>query len=350
MIFARLEKLSNYVSATDFEKIRLFLDRISPSMEDGRYDIEGERIFAKVMSYDTKEVSDCKIEAHNMYIDIQATLKGSEGIDVFERDSVTEIVPYDDSEDVAFYSEGNSGPIAHCVNVPGYFTMLYPSDAHRPQEKTGLDTNVKKFVIKICIDEFNMQYGENYFNLIFSGLNRTITTDSTGRTMNINDGIARWAEKADKISDYAHGLMCFCGNGASASMAEHMSHDWFQNAHVNTLTCSEVSHITAISNDIGYDDVYSYRVQRVISDNDILVGISSSGNSQNIVNAVLAAKEKGAFVITITGKKSDNNLRKLGDVNFYVPLSTYGEVESAHAVLLHMALDYYLDKYLGGRH
>lgn len=61
-------------------------------------------------------------------------------------------------------------------------------------------------------------------------------------------------------------------------------------------------------------------------------------------------KEKGAFCITVSGKQENNKIRQMGDLNFYVPLETYGEVESAHAVLLHAALDYYLDQYMGGRH
>jgi D-sedoheptulose 7-phosphate isomerase len=68
------------------------------------------------------------------------------------------------------------------------------------------------------------------------------------------------------------------------------------------------------------------------------------------VKAIKTAKEKGVFVITVSGKKADNKSRSMGDLNFYVPLDTYGMVESAHAILVHGVLDYYLDKYMGGRH
>lgn len=194
------------------------------------------------------------------------------------------------------------------------------------------------------------EYSSDYFDLILGALNDSIVTDSQNRQMSIDDGLLLWAEKAKYVKDKRKGLIFFCGNGASASMAEHMSHDWFQNAQINTTTCSEISHITAISNDLSYDEVFSYRVKRILSERDILVGISSSGNSQNIVNAIQAAKDNGAFTITLSGKKADNKIRRMGDINFYVSLETYGEVESAHAVLLHAALDFYLDKYSGGRH
>ena len=193
-------------------------------------------------------------------------------------------------------------------------------------------------------------YGLDYFSLIWEGLQKTVVTDGKGKGISLDEGLELWAQKALDVKERTQGLLFFCGNGASASMAEHMSHDWFQNAVINTTTCAEVSHITAISNDISYDDVYSYRIRRIISDKDIVIGISSSGNSPNIVNALQAANDNGAFTISVSGKESDNKIRKMGDINFYVPLETYGEVESAHAVLLHTALDLFLDKYMGGRH
>ena len=193
-------------------------------------------------------------------------------------------------------------------------------------------------------------YVNDYFDLIRSGLKKMIVTDKEGNLLSHEAAFDIWADRVRKVQTETKGLIFFCGNGASASMAEHMSHDWFQNAVVNTTTCAEVSHITAISNDIDYAHVFSYRIGRILSEKDMLVGISSSGNSPNIVNAIEAARKNGAFTISVSGKKEDNKIRHMGDLNFYVPLETYGEVESAHAVVLHAALDYFLDKYMGGRH
>ncbi len=195
-----------------------------------------------------------------------------------------------------------------------------------------------------------MGYGSEYFELVHSGLEKLSITNFRGIELDFVDALNEICQRVNEIENYVNGIMFFCGNGASASMAEHMSHDWFQNAKINTATCGEVSHITAISNDVSYDDVFAFRVERILSEKDIFVGISSSGSSPNIVKAVQVAKKKGAFCITVSGKKEDNKIRHMGDLNFYVPLETYGEVESAHAVLLHSILDYYLDKYMGGRH
>ena len=195
-----------------------------------------------------------------------------------------------------------------------------------------------------------MGYCLDYFETIKKGFTKLIVTDKNQNELQYDVALKIWADEARRVQQVTKGLLFFCGNGASASMAEHMSHDWFQNAKVNTTTCAEVSHITAISNDVSYADVFSYRVKRILSENDILVGISSSGNSPNIVNAIDAAKQNGAFTVTVSGMKPDNKIRGMGNLNFYVPLVTYGEVESAHAVLLHCALDFFLDTYMGGRH
>lgn len=190
----------------------------------------------------------------------------------------------------------------------------------------------------------------SYMDDVFAGLENIQVTFGDGRLLSMEEGLSIWAERVKQVRDENEGLIFFCGNGASATMAEHMSSDWFQNAEVNTCTCSEVAHLTAVSNDFSYEDVFSFRVRRILSANDMMVAISSSGNSSNIVKAIKSAKEKGVFCITITGMKENNIARKLGDLNFYVSLPTYGLVESAHAVIIHAALDYFLDKYMGGKH
>lgn len=192
-------------------------------------------------------------------------------------------------------------------------------------------------------------FTETYSNDIKNGLLNMIATDGNKCVLDTNEALKTWIEMCEERRSL-NGVFFFCGNGASATMAEHMSHDCFQNADFMTETCAETSSITAISNDISYEDVFAYRIGKKLSDKDMLITISSSGNSPNIIKAIKTAKELGAYVVTLSGKKEDNKSRELGDLNFYVPLETYGMVESAHAVLLHCWLDMYLDKYKGGRH
>lgn len=192
-------------------------------------------------------------------------------------------------------------------------------------------------------------YAKDYFETIRNGLGSMIATDREGKALGHDEALEAWVDKSEELKK-DKGIFFFCGNGASATMAEHMSHDCFQNADFLTETVSETSHLTAISNDVSYEDVFSYRISKMLGDKDMLITISSSGNSPNVIKAIKTARELGVFIVTVSGKKEDNQSRQLGDLNFYVPLETYGLVESAHAVLLHCWLDMYLDKYMGGRH
>lgn len=192
-------------------------------------------------------------------------------------------------------------------------------------------------------------YYKQYRESLSEAMSKAVATDKNENFIDMDAALESWIDVSENIKK-ARGLFFLCGNGASATIAEHLSHDCFQNADFLTCTCSETSHITAISNDISYEDVFAYRIGKMLGEKDMLITISSSGNSPNIIKAIQTAKEKNVFVVTLSGKESDNRSRKLGDLNFYVPLATYGMVESAHAALMHIWLDMYLDKYKGGRH
>ena len=192
-------------------------------------------------------------------------------------------------------------------------------------------------------------YTADYFKDIHDGLKAMKVTDGNGEEISADAALEQWVDICEEKRK-KEGVFFFCGNGASATMAEHMSHDCFQNADFLTETVSETSHITAISNDVSYEDVFAYRIKKMLKEKDMLITISSSGNSPNIVKAIETAKQLGIFTVTVSGMKEDNRSRAMGDLNFWVPLRTYGMVESAHAVLLHCWLDMYLDKYKGGRH
>lgn len=135
----------------------------------------------------------------------------------------------------------------------------------------------------------------------------------------------------------------FVGNGASAAFANHMALDWSKNGGVPSHSFSSSPFLTAMGNDLGFDEVFSAPLGYYAKKGDLLVTVSSSGNSANIINSIEAARERGAGVVTFSGLKPNNQSRKMGDLNFYVPAKTYGIVECAHQVLLHV----WLDKYMG---
>lgn len=150
MVCDKMERLLSYIPPERRKLVAGFLKQLSEEMPEGRYEIDGEAIYAKIMSYPVKEAVCCEIEAHDMYRDIQFTLTGAEGIRVYRRNVLREAAPYDEEADVIFFEAADAQEYIRVVNKPGYFTMLLPEEAHRPQEECGeAGRIVKKGVIKI---------------------------------------------------------------------------------------------------------------------------------------------------------------------------------------------------------
>lgn len=133
--------------------------------------------------------------------------------------------------------------------------------------------------------------------------------------------------------------LLFIGNGGSASIASHMAADFCKNAGLPALAFNDSSLLTCVGNDLGYEHVFGKPISLFADKGDVLFAISSSGKSHNILNGAKAARAKGAIVITLSGFKSNNPLRKIGDINFYVPSSEYGHVEINHLSLCHCLAD-----------
>jgi D-sedoheptulose 7-phosphate isomerase len=131
----------------------------------------------------------------------------------------------------------------------------------------------------------------------------------------------------------------FIGNGGSAAIASHMAADWLKNGNVAAMAFNDPAMLTCIANDHGYENVFAKPLYLHGSQGDVLFAISSSGESRSITNAVGVAKSHRLNVITLSGFKPDNRLRRMGDVNFYVDSDKYGTVEIAHHTICHGILD-----------
>ena len=173
---------------------------------------------------------------------------------------------------------------------------------------------------------------------IGSLLNALSIRDGDGVDFELDEGLECWANHTRDVRAKA-GTVFLIGNGASASMASHLSADLAKNAHVHTEVFSDLSLITAISNDMGYDQVFVEPLRRRGKRGDMLVAISSSGRSENILKSVEIGGQMGLTVVTLSGMDSDNPLRTLGDLNIYISGKTYGEVETCHAAVLHYWMD-----------
>ncbi len=135
------------------------------------------------------------------------------------------------------------------------------------------------------------------------------------------------------------GKMFLIGNGGSAGIASHLAVDFWKNGKISALAFNDTSLLTCLANDVSFEEVFSTGIRQFARKGDMLICISSSGNSENIVRGVHAAREMGASVITCSGFNPDNRLRQLGDLNFYVPSHSYGIVETLHQLIIHSILD-----------
>lgn len=136
------------------------------------------------------------------------------------------------------------------------------------------------------------------------------------------------------------------GNGGSAAIADHLCCDWtkgtFCDGHETIATQSLSSNValyTAIANDYGFEVVFATQIKFFGKAGDVLVAISSSGNSPNIIKAVQAAREKGMFVIGFSGF-SGGLLSSLSDASLHANIDNYGVVEDVHQALMHIMAQY----------
>ena len=133
------------------------------------------------------------------------------------------------------------------------------------------------------------------------------------------------------------------GNGGSAAMASHVTVDFTKAARIRAINFNEADLITCFANDYGYENWVAQALEAYADKGDLVILISSSGKSQNILNGAEKAKNMGLSVITLSGFFSDNPLRKLGDLNLWVDCSEYNIVEMTHHVWLVAIIDYLIE-------
>jgi D-sedoheptulose 7-phosphate isomerase len=137
-----------------------------------------------------------------------------------------------------------------------------------------------------------------------------------------------------------------CGNGGSSSIAEHFVCDFVKGVSTDTSISPKVNSLTsnmpllsAIANDIEYDDVFSYQLEKYGSKGDLLFCISSSGNSKNIINAIDIASKMKIKTISLVGF-SGGIVKKISDNCIHINISNYGIVEDIHQSIMHMMAQY----------
>ena len=132
----------------------------------------------------------------------------------------------------------------------------------------------------------------------------------------------------------------FAGNGGSAAMASHVSVDFSKVCKIRSINFNEADLITCYSNDYGYQNWIIEALKSYADKGDLVVLISSSGRSPNIVNAAKYCNRNKIKLVTFTGFKKDNPLKKLGRLNFWANSNEYNIIEMTHHIWILMAVDF----------
>lgn len=135
------------------------------------------------------------------------------------------------------------------------------------------------------------------------------------------------------------GKILLCGNGGSASDSQHIAAEFVNRFKINrrplpaiSLT-TDTSNITSIANDFGFQYIFSKQIQAIANKQDVLIAITTSGNSENIIEALKVAKEKNILTLSMTGKNI-SNVEIYSDLNFSIPSDETGVVQQAHITIL----------------
>lgn len=170
-----------------------------------------------------------------------------------------------------------------------------------------------------------------------------VTGGSGSATYSLNEGAGLAVTMLAAVRSQKRKVMVL-GNGGSAAIAAHIQNDLGKAAGIKTLAFQDVSTLTAMANDHGYDSAYERCVRQWAEADDLLICISSSGESENMLRGVETARKAGCAVMTFSGFGPANSLRQLGDLNFYVPVKNYGYVETLHAMMNHYLTDMLIEE------
>lgn len=177
----------------------------------------------------------------------------------------------------------------------------------------------------------------NHFNEALTVLQKFNTEENFSKIATAGEILVEALKKENKIIS--------CGNGGSMCDAMHFAEEltgrYRENRpSISAVSISDPSHITCVGNDYGFDFIFSRFVEGVGKSGDVLLGISTSGNSKNVIEAAKIAKEKGMKVIALTGKNG-GQLAQLADIEIRTPISNYADrSQEIHIKIIHSLIDF----------
>lgn len=177
---------------------------------------------------------------------------------------------------------------------------------------------------------------------------QTLISDTVAAHVDVTNRF--FAEVAPRLEELAHiiaeslnkgGKVLLCGNGGSAADAQHIAAEFVgrlvndRRSLASIALTTDTSILTAVGNDYGYDDVFSRQVEGLARPEDVLIGITTSGNSANVNKAFAVAKEMGVYSVCLTGK-TGGKAKELADSTFIVPTNTTAHIQECHITFMHL--------------
>ncbi len=191
-----------------------------------------------------------------------------------------------------------------------------------------MNNNRNNSISKNDLDFLN-EYWDIYRKLLFESRNDKALIDT---------------KNLFKAVDLNGGKIIFVGNGASASLSSHAATDLTKQGKIKSIALNDHNLITALSNDYGYENWVAKALEYYAETNDLLVLISVSGESNNLVNAVKYAKNNSIDTLSITGFHKKNKLKISTDFSLWVDSKSYNIVESIHTIWITLIIDLIVGK------
>jgi D-sedoheptulose 7-phosphate isomerase len=182
------------------------------------------------------------------------------------------------------------------------------------------------------------EFAESYYKNLFDRISSIRVTNKNAEELPFPQGIEMVGGLIMSQTGSGRKII-FIGNGGSAAIAGHMAIDFWKNGGMKAISFNDGPLLTCIGNDYGYKHVFEKPIEMFADPGDVLVAISSSGKSENILLGVQVARAKKCQVVTLSGFDENNPLSALGEYNFYVPSRSYGAVEVIHHSICHCVID-----------
>jgi D-sedoheptulose 7-phosphate isomerase len=177
---------------------------------------------------------------------------------------------------------------------------------------------------------------KSFYKYVFGEINKSLSQTDFESLEKISRSLVSINKKKRKVIIF--------GNGGSAAISSHFSVDLTKNAKIRCINFNEASLLTCFSNDYGYHKVYSKALEFYADRGDVVIIISSSGKSKNMLEAAKICKKKKLLLYTLTGFSDKNPLKKMGDINLWVNSKAYNIIENIHQIWLLSIVDRIIGK------